>query len=264
MSPTIEQLNISRLVIPCLISMTKKIEARIHYIPSKKEAIKMTETFSATDGLRNNAKAQAASDHANQAAEAEAPEQEGTAGATLAELFEQVSKKGATTELALISDNPDSSADVLIVRGTFGEPEAYWFKVNGGIMQPKFANMVLSANKMTKADLDSDEGLYKLIANACGVAACFQSDIPGVKLVEAFISPFEYSLPRFVAGRSVSQIETVYIKRASNVSYKYRKQVQAQQKALEDAMHEEMAQASEYEQVDDAEIDEFFANLDRD
>lgn len=195
-------------------------------------------------------------------AEATASEKSATSKSepTLAELFAEISRKGAKRELALISDNPDSSADVLLVRGTFGQPEAYWFKVTGGIMAPSFAPFVMSHAKITQADLKTDAGVYAMIANACAVAACFQSDIPGVQLCEAFIAPFDYALPRFAGTHPVTHVEPVIIKRASNCAYKYRRKLREEQEVVEAAIRNDLV-PDEEENISNDDINAFFAEF---
>lgn len=212
----------------------------------------MTETFSATDYTHIPTAQTVEGDNVPQA-----PETADAASNTLADQFKDVAREGSNKQLVLISDNPDGSANALLVRGAFGTPEAYWFVIDGGIMNARLASLVLAASNLSTDDLKTDEGVYKLMAGACGVAACFQTEIPGVSLREAFIGPLDHAMYEFVSRNRVSQAEIAYIKRSSNIAYKFRKYVQAQKNAAE-------AQASSGEYVSDDEMTDFFADLSAD
>lgn len=146
----------------------------------------------------------------------------------LGEILRQVVRRGSNKELALIADNPDQSAEILLVRGDAGEPETYWFHVDGGVMSPLLKDIMLDVLGMDADVLGTDEGLYAYMATAAGIAACFQSSIPGVKLRQAFFCPLDMPLYQFVsATRGWNAHEVVYIKRNRNLAYRYRKACEA-------------------------------------
>lgn len=170
----------------------------------------------------------------------------------LAKLFLQVTHKDARAELVLVSDNPDGSAYALLVRGCFEQPETYLFYISGGIMDPQLQHIVMMANNLRADDIKADAGFYKYMCNVAGVAACFQSDVPGVQLVEAFFGPFDTPLSLFLQAHKVTHYEQVFVKRARNSAYKYRKIVDAARRAEAEAAAAEIA-ALDAESVDDEE-----------
>lgn len=146
----------------------------------------------------------------------------------LSAILNQVISKNSNRELALIADNPDQSAEILLIRGDSGDAETYWFHVDGGIMSPLLKEVLSNALKLNDKALSTDEGIYAYMATAAGIAACFQSSIPGVKLREAFFCPLDYPLYQFVAAcRGWNAHEVVFIKRNRNLAYKYRKACEA-------------------------------------
>lgn len=146
--------------------------------------------------------------------------------------LEKVMRIGSNQELALIADNPDGTAEILVLRGDAGMPDTYWYHVDGNVMLPSFKKLVLSALKEDESFLNTDDGLYTYMATACGVAACFQVDVPGVHLREATFGPFDVLLYRFILEmQGFNYRKTIYIKRNSNIAYRYRKLVEAQNRA---------------------------------
>lgn len=142
----------------------------------------------------------------------------------IGEILNQVVRKGSNKELALIADNADSSAEVLLVRGDAGEPETYWFHIDGRVMSSKLKDLLCQTLHLDEEALTEDAGLYAYMATAAGIAACFQSNIPGVALREAFFCPLDAPLYAFVnATRGWNAHEVVFIKRNRNLAYKYRK-----------------------------------------
>lgn len=142
--------------------------------------------------------------------------------------MKQVLRKGSNKEVALIADNPDGTADVLVVRGDSGSPECYWFSVGGNVMSPLLKGLVGKSLNMTETDFATDAGLYRYIATVAGVAACFQANIPGIVTKEAFFGPLDYSIYKFVLScGGFSTYETTFIKRNRNLAYKYRKACEA-------------------------------------
>lgn len=144
------------------------------------------------------------------------------------EAMNQVLSTGSNKELALIADMPDGTADILLIRGDAGTPECYWFTVNGGIMSPLLKGLVGKSLNMKDSDYAADAKLYNYMATVTGIAACFQTDIPGVELKEAFFSPLDYPICKFVSAcGGFSTFETPFIKRNRNLAYKYRKACEA-------------------------------------
>lgn len=145
--------------------------------------------------------------------------------------MEQVLRKYSNKELALIADNEDGSADVLLIRGDSGDVECYWLVLSDGIMSPLLKGLVGKSLSMKEADFSSADGIYPYMATVAGIAACFQANVPGIALREAFFGPLDYAVYQFViACGGFTRSELTFIKRNRNLAYKYRKACEAMAK----------------------------------
>lgn len=143
----------------------------------------------------------------------------------LGKILSQVLRKGSTKELALIADNPDNSAEIMLVRGDTEIPETYFFHVDGRVMSPVLRDIVKAGTNLTDAAIDTTtDGIYTYMAQACGIAACFTANCPGVTCTGYMYGPLENALYKFIAeNHGFSARRELNTKHNRNLSYRYRK-----------------------------------------
>lgn len=164
-------------------------------------------------------------------------------GTELEKLMANAMTVGGNIELVMLGEPHSNKTEALVVRGTYGSEEGYWYHIDGTKVDAKFLADVMQANGLSVEAVKKENGMSRLLANMASAAASSIVNIEGVELVKASFGPVGHIMYEFTQYTPIQAIEEVYIKRASTTAYRYRRVVQAR-KAAEAKAAEEAAKAA--------------------